>query len=110
MNLVISASRFGSYLIFFEQWAGHRLLSEKVTGPHVGANRLIFFPLFLCQRELKFDMVANSSVAWYVPLPSCLVFRGQEGDGLHVRVRERVVGKEQQTYEQHGHNRKCRDH
>ncbi len=37
--------RFGvSFLepiIFFEQWAGHRLLSEKVTRPHVGANRPI---------------------------------------------------------------------
>ena len=28
----------------FEQWAGHRLLSEKVTGPHVRANRPILIP------------------------------------------------------------------
>ena len=28
-------------LILFEQWAGHRLLSEKVTPPHVRANRPI---------------------------------------------------------------------
>ena len=28
-------------LILFEQWAGHRLLSEKVTRPHVRANRPI---------------------------------------------------------------------
>ena len=26
-------------LILFEQWAGHRLLSEKVTRPHVRAHR-----------------------------------------------------------------------
>ena len=28
-------------LILFEQWAGHRLLSEKVTRPHVRAHRPI---------------------------------------------------------------------
>ena len=28
-------------LVFFEQWAGHRLLSENVAGPHVRANRPI---------------------------------------------------------------------
>ena len=28
----------------FEQWAGHRLLSEKVTRPHVRANRAILIP------------------------------------------------------------------
>ena len=31
-------------MILFEQWAGHRLLSEKVTRPHVRANRPIFLP------------------------------------------------------------------
>ena len=31
-------------LILFEQWAGHRLLSEKVTRPHVRAGRPILFP------------------------------------------------------------------
>ena len=31
-------------LILFEQWAGHRLLCEKVTGPHVRAGRPILFP------------------------------------------------------------------
>ena len=31
-------------LILFEQWAGHRLLSEKVTRPHVRANRPILLP------------------------------------------------------------------
>ena len=35
---------FLELLILFEQWAGHRLLSEKVTGPHVGANRPILLP------------------------------------------------------------------
>ena len=30
--------------ILFEQWAGHRLLIEKVTGPHVKANRPILIP------------------------------------------------------------------
>ena len=31
-------------LVLFEQWAGHRLLSEKVTRPHVRANRPILIP------------------------------------------------------------------
>ena len=31
-------------LILFEQWAGRRLLSEKVTRPHVRANRPILIP------------------------------------------------------------------
>ena len=31
-------------LILFEQWAGHRLLIEKVTRPHVGAHRPILIP------------------------------------------------------------------
>ena len=31
-------------LILFEQWAGHRLLSEKVTRPHVRAGRPILLP------------------------------------------------------------------
>ena len=31
-------------LILFEQWAGHRLLSEKVTRPHVRANRPFLIP------------------------------------------------------------------
>ena len=35
---------FLELLILFEQWAGHRLLSEKVTGPHVRAGRPILFP------------------------------------------------------------------
>ena len=32
---------FLELLILFEQWAGHRLLSEKVTRPHVRGNRPI---------------------------------------------------------------------
>ena len=35
---------FLELLILFEQWAGHRLLSEKVTRPHVMANRPILVP------------------------------------------------------------------
>ena len=31
-------------LILFEQWAGHRLLCERVTWPHVRANRPILIP------------------------------------------------------------------
>ena len=35
---------FLEFLILFEQWAGHLLLSEKVIRPHVRANRPILFP------------------------------------------------------------------
>ena len=35
---------FLELLILFEQWAGHQLLSEKVTRPHVRANRPILIP------------------------------------------------------------------
>ena len=35
---------FLELLILFEQWAGYRLLSEKVTRPHVRADRSILFP------------------------------------------------------------------
>ena len=38
---------FWELLILFKQWAEHRLLSEKVTRPHVMANRPILIPLFL---------------------------------------------------------------
>ena len=31
---------FFEMLILFEQWAGHRLLSEKVTRPHVRLTTL----------------------------------------------------------------------
>ena len=39
MTLVIWYFLFG-----IEQWAGHRLLSEKVTRPHVRAHRPILIP------------------------------------------------------------------
>ena len=35
---------FLELLILFEQWAGHRLLGEKVTRPHVRAGRPISLP------------------------------------------------------------------
>ena len=44
MTLVILEFLFGASYPFFEQWAGHRLLSEKVNGPHVRANRPILIP------------------------------------------------------------------
>ena len=44
MTLVIFGISFLELLILFEQWAGHRLLSEKVTRPLVRANRPILIP------------------------------------------------------------------
>ena len=40
-------------LVLFEQWAGHRLLNEKVIRPHLRAHRPTSFPLFLCQRGIE---------------------------------------------------------
>ena len=44
---------FSELLILFEQWAGHRLLSEKVTRPHVGANRPILLPSVLVSEGIE---------------------------------------------------------
>ena len=63
---------FFELLILFEQWAGHRLLSEKVTRRHVRANRPILIPSVPVSEELKFGMVVNLSVVWYLPLPNWL--------------------------------------
>ena len=64
---------FLELLILFEQWAGHRLLSEKVTG-HMRQPTVLFpFPLCLFQRESKFDRGVNLSVALLGPIPSFLV-------------------------------------
>ena len=45
---VVDLGHFGisflELLILFEQWAGHRLLSEKATRPHVRAHRPILIP------------------------------------------------------------------
>ena len=41
---------FLELLILFEQWAGHRLLSEKVTRPHVRAGRPISVSFCSCFR------------------------------------------------------------
>ena len=35
---------FSEILILFEQWAGHRLLSELATRSHVRANRSLLIP------------------------------------------------------------------
>ena len=46
----VDLGHFGiSFLELLVFWAGQRLLSEKVTRPHVRANRPILIPLFLCQ-------------------------------------------------------------
>ena len=44
MTLVIFVFHSWNFSSFFEQWASHRLLSEKVTRPHVRANRPILIP------------------------------------------------------------------
>ena len=64
---------FSELLILFEQWAGHRLLSEKVTRPHVRANRPILIPSVPVSEGLRFDMVVSFPVAWFELWPGCLV-------------------------------------
>ena len=73
------ASDFGHFgisllelLILFEQWAGHRLLSERLLGLMSEPTDLCYFLLFLCQRELKLGMVVSMLVAWFVLWPSYL--------------------------------------
>ena len=44
---------FLELLILFEQWAGHRLLSEKVTRPHVRAGRPILLPSVLVSEGIE---------------------------------------------------------
>ena len=45
LTWVILGFPFWNFLSFFEQWAGHRLLSQKkVTRPHVRAGRPILLP------------------------------------------------------------------
>ena len=46
MTWAILVFLFLEVLILFEQWAGHRLISEKVTRPHVRANCPILVPSF----------------------------------------------------------------
>ena len=41
---------FLELLILFEQWAAHRLLSERVIRPHVRADRPILIPFCSCVR------------------------------------------------------------
>ena len=60
---------FLELLIHFEQWAAHRLLSEKVTWAHVRAIRPILIPSVPVSEG---GMVVNSAVAWYVLLPNYL--------------------------------------
>ena len=56
---------FLELLILFEQWAGHRLLSEKVTQTSCSGWTSYFqFPLFLFQREWKFDMGVSLSAVF----------------------------------------------
>ena len=44
---------FLELLILFDKWAGHRLLSEKVTRPHVRANRPILIPSVLVSEGIE---------------------------------------------------------
>ena len=43
----------------------------------LGANRPILIPSVPVSEELKFGMVVSFLVAWYEPLPSCLVVLGR---------------------------------
>ena len=52
VDMVHCGVSFLEVLILFEQWAGHRLLSEKrLPGHMLGLTVLFRFPLCLCQRN-----------------------------------------------------------
>ena len=65
---------FLELLILFEQWAGHWLLSEKVTGPHVRAGRPILLPSVpvsartLDKNESRMNLL-YARAYWGVPTP-----------------------------------------
>ena len=67
---------FLELLILFEQWAGHRLLSEKVTRPHVRANRPFSFPSVPVSEGIEIRhgcQVISSLVRALAILPGVLV-------------------------------------
>ena len=64
---------FLELLILFEQWAGHRLLSEKVTRRRVRANRPILIPSVPVSEETEirhFCQFISSVVRWYWQVPA----------------------------------------
>ena len=64
---------FLELLILFEQWAGHRLLGEKVSRPHARANRPILIPSVPVSKGIEIRHGCQFIlVAWFVLLPSYL--------------------------------------
>ena len=51
--VILGVSFFGTSYPFFEQWTGHRMLSEKVTRPHVSANRPMLIPSVLVSEGIE---------------------------------------------------------
>ena len=70
--LVILVFAFLELLILFEQWVGHRLLSEKVTRPHVRAHRPILIRSVPVSEEIEIRhgcQFLSSSVRALAKLP-----------------------------------------
>ena len=59
-------------LILFEQWTGYRLLSEKVTRPHVRAHCPISISSVPVLEDLKFGRGVASPAVWSELLASFL--------------------------------------
>ena len=56
--------RLVEIMVLFEQWAGHRLLSEKrLLGRTFVLIALFLFLLFLCRKELKYSKDVASLAA-----------------------------------------------
>ena len=69
---------FLELLILFEQWAGHRLLSEKVTRPHVRSNRpagwiLLIDLLLHCLALFKMSGIYTGRSLWWFLRMLCLL-------------------------------------
>ena len=78
---------FLELLILFEQWAGHRLLWEKVTRPHVRAGRPILLPSVLVPEGIEIRhgcQFLSSLVRALAKLPGGLGWFLPCGPGSHM--------------------------
>ena len=64
---------FWNFLSFSSNGVDIGCSVKRLQGLMLGLTVIFWFPLFLCQREFKFDMVVSSSVVWFELWPSCLV-------------------------------------
>ena len=85
MTLVILVFPFWNFASFLSNGLVTGCSVTRLLGLMLGLTVLFYFFLFLCLRELKFGMVVNLLVAWYVLFPSGLeVLVGSKGSALEL--------------------------